>query len=63
MQSWSGSDQPIADGAVWDALGGELPGGAASQPGETGKARITPLIPAMSLFEIVAGSFCFLKCQ
>lgn len=36
-------------------------GGAASQPGETGKARITPLIPAMSLFEIVAGSFCFFK--
>lgn len=63
MQWWNGSDEPIADGAVWAALGSELPvgGGSASQPGETGKARITPLIPAMSLPVVAVGSFCSFK--
>lgn len=27
MQWWNGSDEPIADGAVWAALGSELPVG------------------------------------
>ncbi len=29
MQWWNGSDEPIADGAVWAALGSELPVGGA----------------------------------